>query len=142
MLVFIDESYTKSETGRLFHALAGFGISEQEYRRLVTAVHQVKERYFESADGMTSEQRAELRTRHIACAGEPRRAELKASKLLTAKAAAYHVETGKAQSILLVEELLDEVFHLDGVVFGVLSEPTTWGRFRIRRDGFLSNCRR
>lgn len=124
MLVFIDESYDKDDTGRVHHALAGFGIPEAEYRKLVTVVHQIKERYFESAEGMTSEQRAELRTRRIACSGEPRRAELKASKLLTLKAAQFHQETGKAQSILLVEELLDEVFHLDGVVFGVLSEPS------------------
>jgi hypothetical protein len=123
MLVFIDESYDRDGQGRIHHALAGFGISEAGYRKLLAIVHQVKERYFESADGMTSEQRAELRTRRIACSGEPRRAELKATKLLTAKAAQFHVETGSAQSILLVEELLDEVYRLEGVVFGVLSEP-------------------
>lgn len=123
MLVFIDESYDRDRAGLIHHALAGFGIPETEYRKLVTVVHKIKERYFESAEGMTSEQRAELRTRRIACAGEPRRAELKATKLLTAKAAAFHLNTGQAQSILLVEELLDEVFDREGVVFGVLSEP-------------------
>lgn len=112
------------DAGRIHHALAGFGIHESQYRKLVAVVHQIKERYFESAEGMTSEQRAELRTRRIACSGEPRRAELKATKLLTVKAARLHQRTGLAQSILLVEDLLDEVFRLDGVVFGVLSEPS------------------
>lgn len=123
MLVFVDESYDRDPSGRIHHALAGFGIPEAQYRRLVTAVHQLKERHFESADGLTGEQLAELRTRRIACSGEPKRAELKASKLLTAKAANYHLSTGQAQSMLLVEELLDEVIRLEGVVFGILSEP-------------------
>lgn len=123
MLVFIDESYDRDESGCIHHALAGFGVPEAQYRRLVAVVHQIKERYFESADELSSEQRAELRTRRIACSGEPRLTELKASKLLTGKAARFHEATGQAQTILLVEELLDEVFRLDGVVFGVLSEP-------------------
>lgn len=136
MLVFVDESYDIDCSERIHHALAGFGIRESEYRKLVTVVHQLKERSFESAEGMTSEQRAELRTRRIACSGEPRRAELKATKLLTRKAAAYHAETGKAQSILLVENLLDEVLHLGGVVFGVLSEPEHVGQIQ-NPGGFL-----
>jgi hypothetical protein len=124
MLVFIDESYDKVGSGPISHALAGFGIPEGRYRKLVAVVHQIKERYFESAEGISREHLAELRTRRIACSGEPRRAELKGSKLLTLKAAQFHQQTGKAQSILLVEELLDKVFDLDGVVFGVLSEPS------------------
>lgn len=123
MIVFIDESYDRDSKGNILHALAGFGIPEAEYRRLVATVHQVKEKYFESAAGLTSQQLAELRTRRIACSGEPRRAELKASKLLTKKAAQFHIETERAQSILLVEELLDQVFQLGGTVFGILSEP-------------------
>lgn len=123
MLVFIDESYDKAADGTIRHALAGFGIAEADYRSLVVAVHQIKERYFTKADGLSTADLAELRKTKIACSGEPRRAELKASKLLTRSAAIYHEQTGRAQSILLVEELLDQVFHLGGVVFGVLSEP-------------------
>lgn len=123
MLVFIDESYHRDPSGRIHHALAGFGVAEGNYRRLVAGMHQIKERYFESATNLTSEQLAELRTRRIACAGEPRRAEIKASKLLTMKAAQFHLETGRAHGVLLVEELLDLVYQLGGVVFGVLSEP-------------------
>ncbi|GMV89245.1 MAG: hypothetical protein AMXMBFR81_21760 [Chthonomonas sp.] len=123
MLVFIDESYKQDDSGRIHHALAGFGIQEAQYRKLVAIVHQIKEKYFESADGLSREQLTELRTLRIACSGEPRRAELKASKLLTDKAAEFHIKTGRAQSIMLVEELLDQVQSLDGVVFGVLSEP-------------------
>lgn len=123
MLVFIDESYDRDSNGNYHHALAGFGILEANYRNLVVAVHQIKERYFENAEGISGDQLAELRTRRIACSGEPRRAELKATKLLTKKSANFHLQTGKAQSILLVEELLEQVMREQGVVFGVLSEP-------------------
>jgi hypothetical protein len=123
MLVFIDESYSQDAEGRTCHALAGFGIPEARYRSLLASLHKIKERHFSSADSMTSLEIAELRKSKIACSGEPRDAELKATKLLTRKAAEYHLKTGKAQSILLVEELLDNVFSLNGVVFGVLSHP-------------------
>ncbi len=123
MLVFIDESYTESSEGHLYHALAGFGIGEAEYRRLVAALYQLKLEFFEDARHMSREDRAQLRTTRIASAGDPRSAELKATKLLTAKAARYHEETGEAASLLLVEKLLSTVRELRGTVFGVLSEP-------------------
>lgn len=123
MLIFIDESYSTSQTRPTVHALAGFAISESSYRRLVAVVHQLKERYFETADGLSEEALSELRTRRIACSGDPKSVELKATKLLTAKAAKFHLETKSAQSILLVEDLISHVLNLGGVVFGVISEP-------------------
>ncbi len=121
MLVFIDESYSPLREDGVPYALAGFGVSEFNYRKLMAAIFQIKESYFEPAQGLSSEERKLLRASRIASKSHPHEQELKATKLLTRKAAEYHQQTGQAASILLVEELLAEAERLDCRVFGTLS---------------------
>ena len=125
MLVFLDESYKRDKAGVLRHALAGFGIREQQYRRLMAALHQCKLEYFRSAAGLTPAEIHELRATRIVVAGPAEDAEVKAVKLLTAKQARHHAAHGDAPGILVVDRLLTALGALDATVFGVLSNGFT-----------------
>ena len=124
MLVFLDESYDEPDgTGRIRHAYAGFGVDERQYRGLVAAVFQAKQRYFLRDMGMSDLERGEARKTHIITSDAPERAEMKATKLLTAKQAKHYAQFGTAPGIELSLQLLDALEQAQTTVFGILSYP-------------------
>jgi len=124
MLVFLDESYEVATEGGYRHAYAGFGIDELNYRRLMAAVHQAKLRLFRQAGSMTPDEIHAARATQIITEEAPEDAELKATKLLTAKQAKWHASYGNAPGLLMAETLLDALSAGGGIVFGVLSAPS------------------
>ncbi len=123
MLVFLDESYEADGTGKFRHAYAGFGVDERRYRGLTAAMFQSRQHFFVRDDGMTDEQRREARKTHIVTSDAPERAEMKATKLLTAKQAEHFAQHGNAPGIELALELLSALAEAQTTVFGVLSHP-------------------
>jgi hypothetical protein len=123
MLVFLDESYETDGAGKFNHAYAGFGVDEWQYRGLVAAVFQAKHRYFLRDTGFDDEQRREARKTHIVTSEAPERAEMKATKLLTAKQAEHYAQFGNAPGIEIALELLKALDQSQSTVFGILSNP-------------------
>jgi hypothetical protein len=136
VLVFLDESYEADDAGGLRHAYAGFGIDELQYRRLMAAVHQAKLRYFKQAGAMASEEIHATRATHIVTELAPEDAEIKATKLMTAKQANWHATHRNAPGILMVTDVLDSVASCDSTVFAVLSNPSDLRELRDR-EGHL-----
>ena len=94
MLVFLDESYEEDGKGKFRHAYAGFGIDERNYRRLTAAVFQAKKLYSMQDQGLSDEERREARKTKFLTDDLPERAEIKATKLLTAKQAEHYLQFG------------------------------------------------
>ena len=123
-MVFLDESYEGDGAGKFHHAYAGFGVDERQYRGLVAAVFQAKQRYFLRDAGMGDEERREVRKTHIVTSEAPERAEMKATKLLTAKQADHFAQFGNAPGIEIAIELLEALDRNQTTIFGILSNPT------------------
>ncbi len=124
LLIFLDESYEEDDSSRFRHAYAGFGVDESQYRRLVAAVFQAKLRFFVRDTGFTDEERRDARRTHIITSEAPERAEMKATKLLTAKQTEHYAEFGNAPGIELATQLLEVLDQTQATVFGILSFPT------------------
>ena len=123
MLVFLDESYEEEGNGKFRYAYAGFGIDERQYRGLTAAVYQAKLLYFQQDQGFSDEERREARKTKILTGDLPERAEMKATKLLTAKQAEHYAQHGNAPGIELSLKLLDALAEAQVTVFGVLATP-------------------
>src|SRR5579859_4445487 len=121
ILLFLDESYEKEVGGGFCHAYAGFAVDERKYRRLAAAVYQCRHRYLLQRSGLTDEQRYGAAKTYLIVEEPVERAELKSTKLLSARQVKRCEEHGSAPGLQMAGELLDALTDIEAAVFGVLS---------------------
>lgn len=123
MLLFLDESYEEIRGGKFNFAYAGFGIDEREYRGLVAAVYQAKQKLVGQITGLNEQQRIELGKAKLLQDEVPEYAEIKANKMMGTRQIKRLTDYGFSPGLTLAEEILRALQAANGTIFGVVSTP-------------------